>query len=133
MVRISFLISRWELRRSLTFSSLAMMRQRVTILVSNLIVFAGLWAVWTGHDGTQVLSCALLSKAAAPGIVHIHDRMPVVLKPEHFDAWLDPNTPGPDVQEIIADSRNDFDSYPVSTRVNNTRNDFPELLVPLKA
>ena len=45
----------------------------------------------------------------------------------------DPNTPGPAVQEIIADSRNDFDSYPVSTRVNNTRNDFPELLVPLKA
>ena len=40
---------------------------------------------------------------------------------------------GPDVQAIIADSRNDFDSCPVSTRVNNTRNDFPELLVPLKA
>jgi putative SOS response-associated peptidase YedK len=80
-----------------------------------------------------VLSCALLSKAAAPGIVHIHDRMPVVLKPEHFDAWRDLITPGPTVQEIIADSRNDFDNYPVSTRVNNTRNDFPELLVPLKA
>ena len=74
-----------------------------------------------------------MAKAASPAIVHIHDRMPVVLKPEQFDAWLDPNTPGPAVQEIIADSRNDFDSYPVSTRVNNTRNDFPELLVPLKA
>lgn len=97
------------------------------------IAFAGLWAVWTGQDGSQVLSCALLSKEAAPGIVHIHDRMPVVLKPEHFNAWLDPNTPGPEVQVIIADSRNEFDSYPVSTRVNNTRNDFPELLVPLKA
>ncbi len=81
-----------------------------------------------------MLSCALLSKAAAPGIVHIHGRMPpVILNPEHFDAWLDPNTPGPDVQEIIADSRSEFDSYPVSTRVNNTRNDFPERLVPLKA
>jgi putative SOS response-associated peptidase YedK len=80
-----------------------------------------------------VLSCALLSKAAAPGIVLIHDRMPVVLKPEHFDAWLDPTKSGADVQEIIADSRNGFDSYPVSTRVNNTRNDFQELLAPLKA
>ena len=47
-----------------------------------------------------MISCALLSKAAAPGIVHIHDRMPVVITPEHFDAWLDPNTPGPDVQAI---------------------------------
>ena len=97
------------------------------------IAFAGLWSIWTGQDGTQVLSCALLSMAASPAIVHIHDRMPVVLKPEHFDAWLDPNTPGPAVQEIIADSRNDFVSYPVSTKVNNTRNDFPEPLVPLKA
>lgn len=59
--------------------------------------------------------------------------MPVVLKPEHFDVWLDPNTSGQTVQEIIADSRTEFASYPVSTRVNNTRNDFPELLVPLKA
>lgn len=100
---------------------------------ADVIAFAGLWAVWTGQDGTQVLSCALLSKTAPPGIVHIHDRMPVVLKPEHFDTWLDPNTPGPAAQEIIADSQSDFESYPVSTRVNNTRNDFPELLVPLKA
>jgi hypothetical protein len=70
-----------------------------------------------GQDGTH----ALLSKAASPGIVHIHDRLPVVLKPEHFEAWLDPNTPGPDVQEIIADSRNEFDSYPVSTRVQHSQ------------
>ena len=51
------------------------------------IAFAGLWAVWTGQECTQVLSCALLSKAAAPGIVHIHDRMPVVLKPHPAPAW----------------------------------------------
>ena len=46
---------------------------------------------------------------------------------------MHPNTLTQAVQEIIADSRNDFNSYLVSTRANNTRNDFPELLVPLKA
>ncbi|UTF51830.1 hypothetical protein NLA06_08085 [Desulfomicrobium sp. ZS1] len=46
---------------------------------------------------------------------------------------MDPNTSGEAVHEIIADSQNDFVSYPVSTKVNNTRNDFPELLIPLKA
>ena len=74
-----------------------------------------------------------MAKAASPAIVHIHDRMPVVLKPEQFDAWLDPNTPGPAVQEIIADSLSEFTTFAVSTKVNNTRNDFPELLIPLKA
>jgi putative SOS response-associated peptidase YedK len=97
------------------------------------IAFAGLWSIWTGQDGTQVLSCALLSKAASPAIVHIHARMPVVLKPEHFHAWLDSNTPRPDVQEIIADSLNEFDSYPVSTKVNNAHNEFPDLLEPLNS
>lgn len=97
---------------------------------ADFMAFAGLWAVWQGQDGSQVLSCALMSKTAAPSIAHIHDRMPVVLKPDHFAAWLDPNTRGPAVQEIIADSQSDFGSYPVSTRVNNTRNDSPELLEP---
>ena len=97
------------------------------------IAFAGLWAVWKGQDGTQVPSCALLSKAAAPGIVHIQDCMPVVLKPEHFDAWLASNTPGTTVREIIADSQSEFDNYPVSTKVNNARNDFADLLEPLNS
>jgi putative SOS response-associated peptidase YedK len=56
---------------------------------SEVIVFAGLWAPWKGQDDTEVLSCALLSKAASSVIVHIHDRMPVVLKQEHFAAWVD--------------------------------------------
>jgi putative SOS response-associated peptidase YedK len=72
-----------------------------------------------------------MSKTAAPSIAHIHDRMPVVLKPEHFAAWLDSKTQSQDVQEILSDALADFVSYPVSTKVNNTRNDFPELLEPL--
>ena len=100
---------------------------------SEVIVFAGLWALWKGQDGAEVLSCALLSKAASPVIAHIHDRMPVVLKQEHYDAWVDPKTSGQRVQELISDALDDFTGYPVSTEVNNTRNDFPELLMPLKA
>ena len=125
----------WNKRELVRSDSGRQVKQPYYICAPNAeaIAFAGLWAVWTGQDGTEVLSCALLSKAAAPGIVHIHDRMPVVLKPEHFDAWLDPNTPGPEVQEIIADSQSNFDSYPVSNKVNNTRNDFADLLEPLNS
>jgi putative SOS response-associated peptidase YedK len=71
-----------------------------------------------------------MSKTAAPSIAHIHDRMPVVLKQEHFAAWLDPKTQRQDVQESLSDALSDFMSYPVSTKVNNARNDFPELLEP---
>ncbi len=100
---------------------------------SEVIAFAGLWAIWNGQDDSQVISCALLSKTASPAIVHIHDRMPVVLKPEHFDAWLNSKTHGQAVQEIIADSHMDFISCPVSTKVDNARNDFADLLEPLNS
>ena len=59
--------------------------------------------------------------------------MPVVLKPENFEAWMDLKTPGPAGQKIIADSLNKFASYPVSTKVNNARNDFADLLEPLNS
>lgn len=102
----------------------------ITAPDSEVIVFAGLWALWKGQDGSEVLSCALLSKAASSDIAHIHDRMPVVLKTEHFGAWVDSNTSGTAVQEIISDGLDGLTGYPVSTKVNNTRNDFPELLEP---
>jgi putative SOS response-associated peptidase YedK len=97
----------------------------------EVIVFAGLWATWQAPDGSQVLSCALMSKTAAPSIAHIHDRMPVVLKPEHFASWLlDPKTQRQDVQESLSAALSDFVGYPVDTKVNSTRNHFPELLEP---
>jgi putative SOS response-associated peptidase YedK len=97
---------------------------------SEVIAFAGLWSLWRGPtpDAAPVLSCALLSRAAAPSIAAIHHRMPVVLAPEQQAAWLDPASSPQTVAQLIASARVDFEGYPVSTRVGNTRNDGPELL-----
>ena len=95
---------------------------------AKVIAFAGMWSVWERPGSEPVVSCALLSKKAAAGIASIHPRMPVVLKPEQQAAWLDPATPADGVQALIANAREDLEDYPVSTRVNNTRNDFPELM-----
>ena len=98
---------------------------------AEVIAFAGLWSLWQRPGMAPVLSCALLSKQAAPAISAIHHRMPVVLAPTQFAAWLDPKTSAETVQGLIAAAREDFAGYRVSTRVNNTRNDSPELLDPL--
>lgn len=92
------------------------------------IAFAGLWSMWSRPGHADVLSCALLSKRAAPAIAGIHHRMPVVLKPEHQNAWLDSATPPDALPQILSDAREDLEAYPVSTRVNNIRNDSPDLL-----
>jgi putative SOS response-associated peptidase YedK len=99
---------------------------------SQVMAFAGLWAVWQSPSG-PVVSCALLSKEAAPSIAAIHHRMPVVLSPEQYDTWLSPGASESDIDSVIANAREDLEGYRVSTRVNNARNDFPELLEHVEA
>ncbi|MGD9781827.1 MAG: SOS response-associated peptidase [Kiritimatiellia bacterium] len=96
------------------------------------IAFAGIWSLWERPGAAPVLSCALLTRKAAPGISSIHPRMPAVLKPEHHSRWLDPATPPDAVQALIADARQDLEAHPVSTRVNDARNDGPELMAPVQ-
>ena len=94
----------------------------------ELITIAGLWASWQRPQATPIVSCALLTKAAAPAIAHIHHRMPVIMKPQYHEAWLNPATPAADVAAMIADACEQLTGYAVSTRVNNARNEAPDLL-----
>ena len=98
----------------------------------EVIAFAAMWSLWQRPDAAPVLSCALLTKEAAPSVSHIHTRMPVVLVPEQYSAWLASTTTAQEVSELIADSRKDFEGYRVSTKVNSVRNNFPELLEKVK-
>ena len=97
----------------------------------SVLAIAGLWSTWVGPDQSQILSCALLTREAAPSISSIHHRMPVVLKPEHYANWMSEQTLDSEVQAMIADSQLDFRGYAVSTKVNDVRNDGCELLEPL--
>jgi putative SOS response-associated peptidase YedK len=49
---------------------------------------AGLWEVWEG-DGEPLETCTLLTTEANELLAGYHDRMPVILKPEDYDLWLD--------------------------------------------
>lgn len=120
----------WNAHQMVTGASGRKVKQPYYIASPNseVIAFAGLWSLWDRPDADTVMSCALLSRAAAPAIAEIHPRMPVVLHPRQFAAWLDPATPADKVERMIAEARSDFTAYPVSTRVNNTRNDSPDLL-----
>lgn len=55
----------------------------------GLFAFAGLHEHWQSPDGSEIESAAILTTAANTDVAPIHDRMPVVIMPEHFDLWLD--------------------------------------------
>jgi putative SOS response-associated peptidase YedK len=51
--------------------------------------FAGLWDVWHKPDGKRVESFTIITTEPNELVRPIHNRMPVILRPEDEDQWLD--------------------------------------------
>lgn len=96
-----------------------------------LAAFAGLWAHSTDAAGNDLHSFTIIT-ARANDLVHpIHDRMPIVLAPDAYAAWLDPAVDGEAARELLgAPGMTDWTREPVSTRVNKVDHDDPACLAP---
>jgi putative SOS response-associated peptidase YedK len=95
------------------------------------IAFAGLWDRWE-RDGNRIESCTIVTTAAAPGIDRLHMRMPVMLRPQDRDAWLDVRAGEPDLASIFrARLFVDHVIAPLTTDVNNSRHKNESLLSPI--
>lgn len=93
---------------------------------------AGLWEMWSDPDGSMLQTCTILTTQPNEMMAQIHNRMPVILEPEDYDMWLDP---GDDPEQALHLLRPypaaKMEAYPVSTTVNNPRNDAPECIEPV--
>ena len=97
------------------------------------MAFAGLWESWMGPNGEEMETAAIVTGAASRSIAHIHDRMPVIVAPDAFDFWLDPNVDGEMAAAVIAPTPDALlEAYEVSSAVNRTANDSAVLLEPLR-
>lgn len=86
---------------------------------------AGLWECWQGPDGSELQTCSVLTTEANAVVGAIHDRMPVILPPEHIDLWLDPACDDGDFLQtlLVPLAPNLMQSVEVSTSINNARQD----------
>jgi len=93
---------------------------------------AGLWDTWEGPDGSSIKTCTIITTQPNELMQLIHDRMPVILHPRDYAKWLNPAPQTPEnLQPLIKPfPADDMSAYPVSTLVNKTTNDKPELVVP---
>lgn len=99
---------------------------------SRQIAVAGIWELWEGSaDKPSVESFAVITTGPNALMENIHDRMPVILDPASIDYWLDPqNKNTEDLQELLQPCQPEWlQAWPVSTRVNSTRNESIELTV----
>ncbi|WP_276118709.1 SOS response-associated peptidase [Pararhizobium qamdonense] len=99
----------------------------------GIVAFAGLMETWSSPDGSEVDTGAILTTHANARIGDVHDRMPVVIKPEDFARWLDCRTQEPrDVADLLSPADDDyFDVIPVSDRVNKVANTGADLQTPV--
>lgn len=98
------------------------------------LALAGLWELWrppgSSQDEPFLRTFTILTTSANEVISELHDRMPVVIPQSGWDRWLDPEVE--DAEEVrdlmVPAPSEDFHLIPVSTKVNNVRNEGPELI-----
>jgi putative SOS response-associated peptidase YedK len=91
----------------------------------SMFVFARLWDRWQESEAAEPQdSFAIITTRPNELVAGIHDRMPVILKPEAHAAWLDNLTPPDKLKSLLAPyPDDDFEAYPVSRRVYSKNND----------
>ena len=92
---------------------------------ADLFSFAGVWSSWRGPDG-PVESCVIITTAAKEELVEIHDRMPAIIEPDNYDAWLNEGD-----EALLRPDAGGMEAFPVSSQVNNLRNQGEALIQPL--
>jgi len=94
--------------------------------------FAGLWEIWQGDDDAYH-SCSIITTAATESVRSLHHRMPVILRPQSHDAWLDATNQ--DAEQLKQILRQGFyrklDHYAVAKRVNAVKNNDPACIEQL--
>ena len=94
---------------------------------------AGLWEEWIAPDGSPLRTLALLTTEANPLVGRIHDRMPVILKPEYEDAWLAPGELAAATKDLVLRPfpEESMTLVPVHRRVGRVSEDDAGLLEPV--
>lgn len=98
------------------------------------LALAGLWESWrdpnAGEDAEPLITCSVLTIEALGQLAEIHHRMPLMMPARHWPGWLDPDNT--EASAMLDDPPWDLieslELRPVSTLVNNVRNNGPELV-----
>ncbi|RMF93861.1 MAG: SOS response-associated peptidase [Planctomycetota bacterium] len=98
----------------------------------GLFAFAGLWERWEGADYSYLETFTIVTTTAGEPVRPYHDRMPVILAPEAYDTWLDPEADTATLQTLLRPADDDLlEAYPVSTLVNRPIHDSPRCIEPV--
>lgn len=104
----------------------------IRLLSNDLMAFAGIYSVWKSSSGRDVYSCAMLTVEANALVQPVDNRMPLILRPGHYDEWLSGELEVGDIEQFLgAYSMTEMAVNRVSEDVNNPENNSEELIQPI--
>jgi putative SOS response-associated peptidase YedK len=109
-------------------------RQPYAVAFANyrLMALAGLWETWRSPAGERVRSFTIITTAPNALLADLHDRMPVILAPDNWPAWLGETPSDPEYPKslLVSYPADDMVIWPVDRRVGNVNNKDPSLIEP---
>jgi putative SOS response-associated peptidase YedK len=91
--------------------------------------FAGLYSIWSSPGGEQICTCTIITTDANQLLEPVHDRMPVIIRKQDEDLWLDPSANSNDLHSLLTSyEAGDMECYNVSRLVNSPANNSPECI-----
>ena len=98
----------------------------------GVMAMAGLYEFWKSPEDEWLFTVTVITTQAEDALGHIHDRMPMLVEPARWEAWLDPRQQPDGLRDLLVPAAPGLlDATPVSTLVNNVKNNGPELIVPV--
>lgn len=103
---------------------------RIKLKTDEAFAMAGLWEQWKTPIGDSVFSCTVITTAPNQLMRNIHDRMPVILRPEDEKVWLDPSIQDPHLLDPLLRPLDPelMEAYEVGPAVNSPKNNSAELI-----
>ena len=101
----------------------------ITAASDEPFAFAGLWEVWD-KEYPPYKSCLLITTESSASIQPIHDRMPVILKLDYHNKWINPDSENP-IHILKEGMMTKFKSHPVSKEVNKPEHNEPDCIEPV--
>ncbi len=103
---------------------------RIKLKSNDIFALAGLWETWKSPKDEVIHSCTIITTKPNELVKDIHDRMPVILKPNDEKNWLDTSISDPDTLQhlLMPYDANLMDAYEVSTDVNSPKNNNSSLI-----
>ncbi len=105
--------------------------QYIRMRTGGLFAFAGLWSEW--DSGQEMLrTFTIITTTANRELESIHHRMPVILLPEQYDGWMDPETSSAPLKNTLRPlGEGLLDHYEISKTVNSPKNDSEDCIQPV--